>query len=92
MSQAAQQDHLYVDDPGTIAGLQQGTKNILKRCCEQHTILDVVLRHKEGDNTINVSKVIGYERNVTNPKKPTHKVYFLNTSTGAIHTLSLDAL
>ena len=92
MAQIAQQDDLLLVDEGKLSGLHQPTKDKLKQCVEDKTILSVVVKTKEADNMINVSKVLGYQKDVTNPKKPTYKIVFVNTNTGALYTLSLDAL
>ena len=92
MAQIAQQDHLLLVDEGKLAGLHQPTKDKLKQCVENGTILSVVIETKESVNKINVSKVVGYEKDIANPKKPTYKIIFANTNTGALYSLALEAL
>lgn len=91
MPQIAQQDYIRITDPGTLTGLQQDTKNILKRCIKNGSILEVLLTTKEGSKKTNVSRVVAFLEDTTMPKAPTYKVTFINCDTGALSVLSLEA-
>ena len=91
MANIAQQDDIrIVDKEHGIAALAEPQKQQLKECIQYKTILNVVLETKEALNKVNVSKVIGYETDNTHKEAPTHKVYVLNTNTGAITGIAIN--
>lgn len=90
MAQIAQQDNLIIEITGTLASMNETTKQKLIDCIKVGTITDVIVVSTEAANKVNHSKVLGYMVDTTAAESPRYSVAVIDVDTYKLKTVVLN--
>lgn len=82
MAQIAQQDNLIIEITGSLAAMDETTKQKLIDCIKVGTITDVIVVLTEAENKVNHGKVLGYMVDTTAAESPKYSVAIMDVNTG----------
>lgn len=90
MAQIAQQDNLIIETSGTLAAMDETTKQKLIDCIKMGTITDVIIVSTEVANKVNYSKVLGYRVDTTEAESPKYAIELINVNGGTLQKVLLN--
>lgn len=90
MAQIAQQDNLIIEITGTLAEMEETTKQKLIDCIKMGTITDVIIVSKEAVNKDNYSKVLGYRVDTTLAESTKYAVEVMDVNAGKLVKVLLN--
>ena len=90
MAQIAQQDNLIIEITGTLAAMNETTKQKLIDCIKVGTITDVIVVLTEDTNKVNYGKVLAYSVDTTAAESPKYSVAIMDVNTGTPKTVELN--
>ena len=90
MAQIAQQDNLIIEITGTLAEMEETTKQKLIDCINMGTITDVIIVSKEAVNKDNYSKVLGYRVDTTLAESTKYAVEVMDVNAGKLVKVLLN--
>lgn len=90
MAQIAQQDNLIIEITGSLAEMDETTKQKLIDCIKVGTITDVIVVSKETENKVNHGKVLGYMVDTTAAESPKYSVAIMEVNAGKMVKILLN--
>lgn len=90
MAQIAQQDNLIIKITGSLAEMDETTKQKLIDCIKVGTITDVIVISKEAVNKANYSKVLGYRVDTTSEESPKYSIELIDVNGGKLVKVLLN--
>lgn len=90
MAQIAQQDNLIIEIPGTLAEMNETTKQKLIDCINMGTITDVILVSTEAANKVNYGKVLSYRVDTTAAESPKYSIELVEVNAGKLVKVILN--
>lgn len=90
MAQIAQQDNLIIEITGTLADMDETTKQKLIDCIKAGTITDVILVSTEAVNKVNHGKVLSYRVDTTAAESPKYSVAIVEVNSGKLVKILLN--
>ena len=90
MAQIAQQDNLIIEITGTLAEMNETTKQKLIDCIKVGTITDVIVVSTEAANKDNYSKVLGYMVDTTAAESPKYSIELIDVNGGKLVKVLLN--
>jgi hypothetical protein len=90
MAQIAQQDNLIIEITGTLAEMDETTKQKLIDCIKAGTITDVIVISTEAANKANYSKVLGYMVDTTAEASPKYSIELIDVNGGKLVKVLLN--
>lgn len=90
MAQIAQQDNLIIETTGTLAEMNETTKQKLIDSIKMGTISDVIVVSAEAANKANYSKVLGYRVDTTAAESPKYSIELIDVNGGKLVKVLLN--
>lgn len=90
MAQIAQQDNLIIQITGSLAEMDETTKQKLIDCIKVGTITDVILVSTEAENRVNHGKVVSYKEAFTEGESPKYSIVLVDVHTGKLVKVLLN--
>lgn len=90
MAQIAQQDNLIIETTGTLAEMDETTKQKLIDCIEAGTITDVIVVSEESVKKVNHGKVLGYRIDTTAAESTKYSVAIMEVNAGKMVKVLLN--
>lgn len=90
MAQIAQQDNLVIEITGTLAEIDETTKQKLIDCIKAGTITDVIIVSTEAANKVNYGKVLSYRVDTTAAGSPKYTVAVVEVNAGKLMKIILN--
>lgn len=90
MAQIAQQDNLIIEITGTLAEMDETTKQKLIDCIKVGTITDVILVSTEAANKVNHGKVLSYRVDTTAAESPKYSIELVEVNVGRLVKVLLN--
>lgn len=80
MAQIAQQDNLIIEITGTLAGMDETTKQKLIDCIKAGTITDVIVVSTEAVKKVNHGRVLSYRVDTTAEESPKYSIVIIEVN------------
>lgn len=90
MAQIAQQDNLIIEITGTLAEMDETTKQKLIDCIKAGTITDVLVISTEAPNKANYSKVLGYRVDTNSAESTKYSIELIDVNGGKLVKVLLN--
>lgn len=90
MAQIAQQDNLIIEITGTLAAMDETTKQKLIDCIKVGTITDVIVVSTEVANKVYHGKVLGYMVDTTEAESPKYSIELVEVNTDRLVRVLLN--
>lgn len=90
MAQIAQQDNLIIEITGSLAEMDETTKQKLIDCIKVGTITDVIVISTEAAKKANYSKVLGYRVDTTAEESPKYSIELIDVNGGKLVKVLLN--
>lgn len=90
MAQIAQQDNLIIEITGTLADMDETTKQKLIDCIKVGTITDVILVSTEAAHKVNHGKVLSYRVDTTAAESPKYSIELVEVNAGKLVEILLN--
>lgn len=90
MAQIAQQDNLIIETAGTLAEMDETSKQKLIDCIKAGTITDVIVVSKESENKVNYGIVLGYKVATISAESQKYSVIIMNVDSGKLVKVLLN--
>lgn len=90
MAQIAQQDNLIIEITGSLAEMDETTKQKLIDCIKVGTITDVILVSTEAANKVNHGKVLSYRVDTTAAESPKYSIELVEVNAGKLVKILLN--
>lgn len=90
MAQIAQQDNLIIEITGTLAEMDETTKQKIIDCIKMGTITDVIVVSTEAAKKVNYSKVLGYRVDTTVAESPKYSIELIDVNGGKLVKVLLN--
>lgn len=90
MAQIAQQDNLIIEITGTLAEMDETSKQKLIDCIKAGTITDVIVVSTEAVNKVNHGKVLSYRVDTTAAESPKYSVAIVEVNSGKLVKILLN--
>lgn len=90
MAQIAQQDNLIIKITGSLAEMDETTKQKLIDCIKAGTITDVIIVSTEAANKVNHGKVLSYRVDTTAAESTKYSVAIMEVNSGKMVKILLN--
>lgn len=90
MAQIAQQDNLIIEITGTLADMDETTKQKLIDCIKVGTITDVILVLTEAEHKVNHCKVLSYSVDTSAAESPKYSIELVEVNAGKLVKILLN--